>query len=57
MKRRQLIKILEDIGCILMRHGSAHDWYVNEKTKAAQPVPGHNEINDNLAKTIIKKLQ
>lgn len=56
MKRRDLIKQLEKMGCIFVRHGGSHDWYSNTKTKQSQPVPRHNEINENLAKSIIKKL-
>jgi len=56
MKRRQLIRRLEDFGCVLIRHGARHDWYTNLKTKQSQPVPRHKEINENLAKSIIKKL-
>lgn len=56
MKRRDLIKRLEEFGCILTRHGGKHDWYTNEITKQSQPVPRHKEINENLAKSIIKKL-
>jgi predicted RNA binding protein YcfA (HicA-like mRNA interferase family) len=56
MKRRDLIRLLEEMGCELVRHGGRHDWYTNPQTKQSQPVPRHNEINDNLAKHIIKKL-
>ena len=56
MKRRDLLILLEEMGCILVRHGGRHDWYVNPVTKQSQPVPRHNEINENLAKSIIKKL-
>lgn len=56
MKRRDLIKRLEQIGCVLVRHGGKHDWFTNLKTKQSQPVPRHREINENLAKSIIKKL-
>ena len=56
MKRKQLIKIIQDMGCILVRHGGAHDWYTNPETKISQPIPRHNEINESLAKSIIKKL-
>jgi mRNA interferase HicA len=56
MKRKDLIRKLEKKGCVLVRHGANHDWYSNEKIKQSQPVPRHNEINDNLAKSIIKKL-
>lgn len=37
MKRRDLIKTLEEIGCVLARHGGKHDWYVNPRTKRSQP--------------------
>ncbi|MDQ6788934.1 MAG: type II toxin-antitoxin system HicA family toxin [Acidobacteriota bacterium] len=56
MKRRDLIKRLEEMGCILIRHGGNHDWFTNQTTKQSQPVPRHKEINENLAKAIIKKL-
>jgi mRNA interferase HicA len=56
MKRRELIRKLEDMGCQLVRHGGNHDWYTNPATKQSQPVPRHNEINEHLAKSIIKKL-
>jgi len=56
MKRRELIKRIESMGCIFIRHGSKHDWYQNPKTKKAQPVPRHKEINEHLAKHILKML-
>ena len=56
MKRRELIAKIESIGCILVRLGGNHDWYTNPITKKSQPVPRQNEINENLAKSIIKKL-
>ena len=56
MKRRDLIKRLEEMGCVLVRHGGKHDFYTNFKTNQSQPVPRHKEINENLAKSIIKKL-
>lgn len=57
MKRRDLIRELEKIGCILLRHGGKHDWYHNPETKISQPVPRHKEIKDYLAKHIIKMLK
>ena len=56
MKRRELIRKLEEMGCVLVRHGGNHDWYPNRATKKSQPVPRHNEIHEQLAKSIIKKL-
>lgn len=56
MKRIDLVRKLEDVGCVLIRHGGNHDWYNNPKTGVAQPVPRHGEINEFLAKHILKKL-
>ncbi|MEH2044382.1 type II toxin-antitoxin system HicA family toxin [Nostoc sp.] len=56
MKRRDLIKRLEEIGCVFIRHGGKHDWYQNPRTKVSQPVPRHREIKEQLAKHIIKML-
>ena len=57
MKRKELIKKLRAQGCILIRHGANHDWYQNPATKISQPVPRHNEINEYLAKHILKMLK
>jgi predicted RNA binding protein YcfA (HicA-like mRNA interferase family) len=57
MKRRDLVKYLESMGCVFIRHGSKHDWYQNLKTKVSQPVPRHRKINDNLARHIKKMLR
>jgi predicted RNA binding protein YcfA (HicA-like mRNA interferase family) len=56
MKRAELIRKLEEAGCALIRHGGNHDWYRNPKTGTAQPVPRHREVNEFLAKHILKKL-
>jgi len=56
MKRSDLMKKIEKYGCIFIRHGRKHDWCQNPKTKICQPIPRHREINDNLAKHIIKML-
>ncbi len=56
MKRRDLIKKIEETGAIFIRHGGRHDWYQNLETKICQPVPRHNEIKEHLARHIIKML-
>jgi mRNA interferase HicA len=56
VKRRDLIKTLENTGCVLIRHGGKHDWYQNPKTRVSQPIPRHREIKDRLAQHIIKLL-
>jgi len=56
MKRRDLIRELEKMGCVLIRQGTKHDWYQNPRTKVSQPVPRHREIKEHLARHIIKML-
>lgn len=56
MKRQDLIRQLEADGCVLVRHGGKHDWYHNPTTKISQPIPRHTEINEQLAKRILKML-
>jgi mRNA interferase HicA len=56
MKRIDLIRELEQNGCVFIRHGGNHDWYRNPQTGVSQPIPRHREINESLAKHILKKL-
>lgn len=56
MKRRDLIRKLESKGCELLRHGGKHDIYHNPQTGASEPVPRHREINEHLARKIIRSL-
>jgi len=56
MKRKDLIKKLTNSGCVLVRHGGRHDLYKNSATGRKQPVPRHNEIDETLARHIIKEL-
>ena len=57
MKRKDLIKELEQMGCFLLRHGGKHDWYHNPDTKISQPIPRHKEIKEYLAKHILKMMK
>jgi predicted RNA binding protein YcfA (HicA-like mRNA interferase family) len=56
MKRVDLIQTIEGFGCELVRHGGKHDWYRNPSTGVSQPVPRHREINEPLARRIIRML-
>jgi len=56
VKRKDLIKKLTDSGCVLVRHGGRHDLYKNPATGKKQPVPRHKEIDETLARHIIKEL-
>ena len=53
MKRKDLIKLLENNGWYLKRNGANHDIYTNGKS--TETVPRHSEIKENLAKAIIKR--
>ncbi len=57
MKRKEMIKTLKDMGCVLIRHGGKHEWCYNPQTKISRLVPRHNEINEYLARHIIKNSQ
>jgi mRNA interferase HicA len=56
MKRRDLVAKLEEAGCVLLRHGAKHDIYHSPKNGRSEPVPRHREINEFLAKKILKSL-
>jgi len=56
VKRVDLIRSIEKIGCVLIRHGAKHDWYRNPDTGVSQPVPRHREIKEQLARHIIRLL-
>ena len=56
MKRRDLIRHLEQRGCELLREGANHSIYVNRATGKSSAVPRHTEINNDLAKKICKDL-
>ncbi len=53
MKRKDLIKLLEKNGWYLKRNGGNHDIYTNGIK--SEPIPRHSEINEILAKEIIRK--
>ena len=53
MKRKDLIKRLERAGFSFLRHGGCHDVYV--RGTDIEQIPRHREINEKLAKAILKK--
>jgi len=56
VKRLDLVRKIEELGCEFIRHGGKHDWYPNPETGVSQAVPRHKEINEHLARQIIKVL-
>jgi predicted RNA binding protein YcfA (HicA-like mRNA interferase family) len=57
LKRRDLLRHLEEHGCEFLREGANHTIYVNRATKKASSIPRHTEINNDLARKICKDLQ
>ncbi len=53
MKQRDLINKLQAIGFEFERHGGNHDIY--RRGNDIEKVPRHKEINENLAKMILRK--
>jgi len=56
MKRRDLLRRLTAAGCVLVRHGSRHDLYRNPANGKQQPIPRHTEIDQHLARHILRVL-
>src|SRR2546430_15821958 len=56
MKRRDLVRYLEDHGCELLREGSRHSVFVNRATGRSSTVPRHNEVNDFTAVEVLPQL-
>lgn len=53
MKRRILIKLLEEGGFVFERHGGNHDVYVRGEER--EEIPRHKEVNERLARAILKR--
>ena len=54
MKRRDLIRHVEEMGRELLREGGNHSVHVNRSQKKVTTIPRHREIDRNLAKRIFK---
>jgi mRNA interferase HicA len=52
MKRTALIKHLRRNGCILIREGGNHSWWLNPNKNLRSAIPRHSEIKDLLARKI-----
>ncbi len=56
MKRKEFVNSLTKAGCVLLRHGSKHDIYLNPLNGRKQPVPRYADVDERLAKHIRKFL-
>jgi predicted RNA binding protein YcfA (HicA-like mRNA interferase family) len=57
VKRADLIRHLEQHGCVLFREGGNHSIFVNRRARKSSSVPRHREINEFLARKICRDLQ
>ena len=57
MKRVDLIRHLEQHGCLLLREGGSHSVYINRAERKTSTVPRHREIDDYLARKICRDLE
>ncbi len=56
MKRRDLVRHIEQHGCVFLREGGRHTIYVNRAARKTSAVPRHREVNEQLARKICKDL-
>ena len=54
MKRNLLLKEIRKRGAVFIRHGKKHDIYVNPKTGIIEQIPRHPDVDEILARNIIK---
>jgi len=54
MKRQKLIKEILKRGAVLVRNGAKHDIYENPRTNTSTQVPRHSDVNELVARAIIK---
>lgn len=57
MKRKDLIRHLNENGCILLREGGKYSVFQNPVNQKEIPVTRHMEIADFAAKKICKELE
>jgi mRNA interferase HicA len=55
LKRKDLIRRIEELGVLFVRQGGGHAIYENPFTKDTIAVPRHAEVNEHTAKSIIRK--
>jgi predicted RNA binding protein YcfA (HicA-like mRNA interferase family) len=54
VKRRDLVRVLLDLGAVLVREGAEHTVYVNPRTGVLLPVPRHREISEGVTRSLLK---
>ena len=57
MKTKEFVKFLNRQHCLLIRKGSNHSIFQNQKNKKISSVPRHKEVKNNLARKICRDLE
>ncbi len=57
MKRRELEKKMRSLGWRFVRHGGKHDVWTNQGETKLEYVPRHAEVNERLARAILKNAE
>jgi predicted RNA binding protein YcfA (HicA-like mRNA interferase family) len=57
MKRKELERRLRELGWTLQRHGGRHDVWTNAEGTFTEYVPRHAEINESLARAILRRAE
>lgn len=57
MKRHQLIRHLEQHGCVLVREGAKHSLYVHAPSGLRTAIPRHREIAELMVKAICEQVE
>ncbi|GAA3964639.1 type II toxin-antitoxin system HicA family toxin [Hymenobacter antarcticus] len=57
MKRRDLLRHLEQHGCVLKREGGSHSVFFNPVLRTVSAVPRHNEVKGPTALKICRDLE
>lgn len=55
MKRRELLRHLQQHGCSLLREGGRHSWWINPVKKRRSAIPRHTEIDEYLARKNLQR--
>ena len=55
MKRKELERRLRELGWKFLRHGGKHDVWASADGSFTEYVPRHAEINERLARIILKR--
>ena len=54
VRRRDLEQALRKLGWRFLRHGAKHDVWIDSDGECTEAIPRHREINEKLARAILR---